>query len=83
VCRELDVERAPDKPRRGYDRERIYEKFVEVYLMISWLSTRVARVLRVNSFEPIMVGWRGKHPQLVGWMKLVIDNYFIYPVHLN
>jgi hypothetical protein len=50
--------------------------------VISWLGTGVARVLRGNAFEP-MVGWRGENPQLVGWMQLVIDMYFIYPVHLN
>ena len=57
----LDVERAPNKPRIGYDRERISEKFAEVSLVISWLGTGMARVLRVNASEP-MVGWRGEHP---------------------
>jgi hypothetical protein len=31
-------------------------------LVVSWLGTGVARVLRVNASEP-MVGWKGKHPQ--------------------
>ena len=30
-------------------------------LVISWLGTGVARVLRMNSYEP-MVGWKGTHP---------------------
>jgi hypothetical protein len=51
----------------------------EVSLVISWLGMGVARVLRVNSFEP-MVGWKGKHPQSVGWLQLVIDKYFIFLV---
>jgi hypothetical protein len=42
--------------------------------VISWLGTGVARVLRVNASEP-MVGWRGEHPQSVGWLQLVIDKY--------
>ena len=40
--------------------------------MISWLGTRVARVLRMNASVP-MVGWKDKHPQLVGWQQPVID----------
>jgi hypothetical protein len=51
-------------------------------LVISWLGTGVARVLRMNASEP-MVGWKGEHPQSVGWLQLVIDKYFVYPVHLN
>jgi hypothetical protein len=34
-------------------------------LVISWLGTGVARVLRMNASEP-MVGWKGEHPQSVG-----------------
>jgi hypothetical protein len=30
----------------------------KISLVISWLGTRVARVLRMNASEP-MVGWRG------------------------
>ena len=30
-------------------------------LVISWLGTGVARVIRMNSSEP-MVGWKGEHP---------------------
>jgi hypothetical protein len=37
------------------------EEHKEVSLVISWLGTGVARVLRVNSFEPT-VGWKGEHP---------------------
>jgi hypothetical protein len=42
------------------------ERFVEISLVISWLGTGVARALRMNASEP-MVGWRGEHPQSVGW----------------
>ena len=38
----------------------------ESSLVISWLGTRVARVLRMNAYDP-MVGWKGEHPQSVGW----------------
>jgi hypothetical protein len=37
-------------------------------LVVSWLGTGVARVLRVNASEP-MVGWKGEHPQSVGWLQ--------------
>jgi hypothetical protein len=50
-------------------------------LVISWLGTGVARELRMNASEPT-VGWKGQHPQSVGWLQLVIDKYFIYPMHL-
>jgi hypothetical protein len=43
-------------------------------LVISWLGMGVARVIRMNASEP-MVGWKGAHAQLVGWMQLVIDKY--------
>ena len=43
--------------------------------MISWLGTGVARVLRMNVFEP-MVGWKDEHPQSVGWRQPVIDKRF-------
>jgi len=36
-------------------------------LVISWLGTGVARVLRMNASKP-MVGWKGTHPQLVSWL---------------
>jgi hypothetical protein len=58
------------------------EEHREVSLVISWLGTGVARVLRVNASEPT-VGWKGEHPQSVGWLQLVIDKYFIYPVYLK
>jgi hypothetical protein len=58
------------------------EEHREVSLVISWLGTGVARVLRVNASEP-MVGWKGEHPQSVGWLQLVIDKYFICPVYLK
>ena len=51
-------------------------------LVISWIGMGVARVLRVNASKPT-VGWRGRHPHLVGWLQLVIDKFFIYLVHLN
>jgi hypothetical protein len=44
-------------------------------LVISWLGMGVVRELIMNSSEP-MVGWKGKHPQSVSWMKPVIDKYF-------
>jgi hypothetical protein len=43
--------------------------------VVSWLGTGVARVLRVNAAEP-MVGWKGEHPQSVGWLSTVTDKYF-------
>ena len=39
-------------------------------LLISWLGTGVARVLRMNASEP-MVGWKGTHPQSVRWLQMV------------
>jgi hypothetical protein len=41
-------------------------------LVISWLGTGVARVLRMNASEP-MVGWKDEHPQSVSWLPPVID----------
>jgi len=41
-------------------------------LVISWLGMGVARVLRMNSSEP-MVGWKEKLPQSVSWIPPVID----------
>jgi hypothetical protein len=41
-------------------------------LVISWLGTGVAWVLRMNASEP-MVGCKGKHPQSVSWLQPVID----------
>jgi hypothetical protein len=38
----------------------------KISLVISWLGMRVARVLRMNASEPT-VGWKGEHPQSVGW----------------
>jgi hypothetical protein len=46
----------------------------ESSLVISWLGTGVARVLRVNASEP-MVGWKGAHPQSVCWLQSEIDKY--------
>jgi hypothetical protein len=34
--------------------------------VISWLGTGVARALRMYASEPT-VGWKGEHPQSVGW----------------
>jgi hypothetical protein len=48
------------KPEQKMNRERIL-KNCESSLVISWLVTWVARVLRVNAFEP-MVGWKDEHP---------------------
>jgi hypothetical protein len=55
------------------------EEHREVSLVISWLGTGVARVLRVNASEP-MVGWKGEHPQSVGQLSTVIDKYFVNSV---
>jgi hypothetical protein len=43
-------------------------------VVISWLGVGVAKDIRMNSSEP-MVGWKGEHPQLVSWLKPVIDKY--------
>jgi hypothetical protein len=72
--RELDAEEASDKPRRVIVTERVSLRDGVNSLVISWLGMGVARVLRMNASEP-MVGWKGTHPQSVGWMQLVIDKY--------
>jgi hypothetical protein len=72
--RELDVDEASDKPRRVTVIERVSLRDGINSLVISWLGTGVARVIRMNASEP-MVGWKGAHPQSVGWMQLVIDKY--------
>jgi hypothetical protein len=41
-------------------------------LVISWLGTGVARVLRMNASEP-MVGWKDEHPHSVSWPPPIID----------
>jgi hypothetical protein len=71
---ELDVEEASDKPRRVTMTKTVSLRDVVNSLVISWLGTRVARVLRMNASEP-MVRWKGAHPQSVGWKRLVIDKY--------
>ena len=58
---ELDAEEASDKPRRVTLTERVSLRDGVNSLFISWLGTWVARVLRMNVFEP-MVGWKGTHP---------------------
>jgi hypothetical protein len=58
---ELHAEGAYDKPRRGSDRERIFEKlqrFPSDIMACHW----VARVLRMNASQP-MVGCKGEQPQ--------------------
>jgi hypothetical protein len=88
ICRrkeeghELDVEEASDKPRRDVVTERRSLRNGINSLVISWLGTGVARVLRMNASEP-MVGWKGRHPQSVSWLQHVIDKYFLNPVQLN
>jgi hypothetical protein len=72
--RELDAEEASDKPRRVVVTERVSLRDGVNSLVISWLGTRVAKELRVNASET-MVGWKGAHPQSVGWMQLAIDKY--------
>ena len=54
----------------------------KISLVISWFGTRVARVLRMNAFDPT-VGWRGEHPQSVGQLSTVIDKYSINSANLN
>jgi hypothetical protein len=56
-------------------RERTLEN-CENSLVISWLGTGVARVLRMNASVP-MVGWKDEHPQSVGWRQPVIDKHFL------
>ena len=72
--RELVAEEASDKPRRVVVTKRVSLRDGINSLVVSWLGTRVARVLRMNASEP-MVGWKDTHPQLFGWMQLVIDKY--------
>jgi hypothetical protein len=73
ICRrkeegcELDAEEASDKPRRVVVTKRGSLRNDISSLVISWLGTGVARVLRMNASEP-MVGWKGEHPQSVGWL---------------
>jgi hypothetical protein len=52
--------------------ERVSLRYGINSLVISWLGMGVARVLRMNAFEP-MVGWKGTHPQSTSWMQPVID----------
>jgi hypothetical protein len=42
--------------------------------MVSWPRMRVVRVLRVNAYEST-VGWKGEHPQSVGWLSTVTNKY--------
>ena len=44
----------------------------KISLVISWLGTGVARVLRMNAFEP-MVRLKYEHPQSIGWRQPVIN----------
>jgi hypothetical protein len=61
------------EPEQKLNRERTLEN-CESSLVISWLGTGVARVLRMNASEP-MVGWKDEHPQSVSWLPPVIDKY--------
>jgi hypothetical protein len=58
---ELDDEEASDKPRRVTLIERVSLRDGVNSLLISWLGTGVAKVLRMNVSKP-MVGWKGTHP---------------------
>ena len=71
---EIDAEEASENPHRVIviDKDSLRDGVNS--LVISWIGTRVARVIRMNASEP-MVGWKGAHPQSVGWMQLVIDKY--------
>jgi hypothetical protein len=71
----LDAKEASDKPHRVVVKERVSLRDGVNSLVISWLAMGVARVLRMNASKP-MFGWKGAHPQSVGWMKLIIDNYY-------
>ena len=41
-------------------------------LVISWLGMGVAKVIRMNAYEP-MAGWKDEHPQLFSWLPPIID----------
>jgi hypothetical protein len=58
---ELDAEEASDKPSKVTMKERVSLRDGINYLVISWLGTGVAKVIRMNAYEP-MVGWKGEHP---------------------
>ena len=58
---ELDVEEASDKPHKFIVTERVSLRDGINSLVISWLGMGVARVLRMNAYEP-MVGWKVSHP---------------------
>jgi hypothetical protein len=72
--RELDAEEASDKPHRFVVTKRVSLRDGVNSLVILWLGMGVDRVLRMNASKP-MVGWKGAHPHLVGWMQIVIDKY--------
>jgi hypothetical protein len=44
--------------------------------VVSWLGMRVARMLKVNAYDPT-VRWKGEHPQSFGRLSTIIDKYFI------
>ena len=58
--REKDLSYREHDPTRSGNGRRTLEK-CENSLVISWLGTGVAKVIRMNAFEP-MVGWKGEHP---------------------
>jgi len=45
-------------------------------LVVSWFGMGVARILRMNSYDPI-VGWKGEHQKSVGQLSTVIYKYFV------
>ena len=38
-----------------------------VSLVVSWLGTGVEKMQSLSASEP-MVGWKGEHPQSIGWL---------------
>lgn len=42
----------------------------DISLVVSWLGTRVARMKILSAYEP-MIGWKGEHPQFIGWLEFV------------
>ena len=59
--RKVDAGESSDKPCKVTVTERVSLRNGVNSLVISWLGTRVARVLRIIAFE-LMVVWKGEHP---------------------
>ena len=46
---------------------KLPENLRDISLVVSWLGIGVAIMQRLGASEP-MIGWKGEHPQLVGWL---------------